>query len=60
VIVSDGTIVSDGVIVSDGTIVSDGVIVSDAFVQAQSAAVNGDLTIGSTAVVDSGVDCLNY
>ncbi len=57
---SDGTIVSDGVIASDGTIVSDGVITSDACVLAQAAEVNGDLTTDSTAVIDTGIDCLSY
>ena len=60
VIITDGTIVTDGVIASDGTIVTDGTIVSDAYVQAQAATINGDPTNVSTAVIDSGVDCLDY
>jgi len=63
---SDGTIVSDGYVLLDGTIVSDGyvlldgTIVSDCLVVAQAAMLGGDATASAEAIVDTGVDCLDY
>ena len=60
--VSMGTIVSasDGTIVSDGYVLLDGTIVSDCLVLAQAAMLGGDATASAEAIVDTGVDCLDY
>jgi hypothetical protein len=41
-------------------ITGDGVITGDLFLQAQSAALEGDATEAMDAAVDDGVDCLDY
>jgi len=60
IVVSDGYFLGDGVVVSDGVVLSDGIVISDSVVVAQSAQLNGDITILDNVVADTGVDCLDY